>query len=70
MKYTYPSTSFEDDSNSILLDTGKTGPHNNLNINTATIEDLSNLIVAEMISSVKEDLRAITSNECPKKVRK
>lgn len=70
MKYTYPSTSFEDDSNSILLDTGKAGSHNNLNINTATIEDLSNLIVAEMISSVKEDLRAIASKERPKKASK
>ncbi len=69
MTKTYPST-FENDSNSNLLDLSKLDSSSELNIRTASIEDLSKLIVTEMISSVKEDIKVIISKDNTPKGKK
>ena len=65
MTYTYPSTTIEEDSTSILLDTGKIESQNELNIRTASLEDLRSLIVTKMMTTVKKDLKVINLEAKP-----
>ncbi|MBE7441249.1 MAG: hypothetical protein HS119_02220 [Flavobacteriales bacterium] len=63
----YSSNSmFEDNSTQIILDlscieTPTEKPQKHIDITKASIEDLSSLIVKDMISSVKKDLAKIVS---------
>lgn len=63
MTHTSPNPLAEKDSPFISLKTGTNESHDDLNLSTASMEDLSKLVVTEMITSVREDLRNILAKE-------
>lgn len=61
---TYPNTTLEDNQNQIILDLScieslsEKSKIINIDISKASIEELSSMIVSDMLTSVKEDLES------------